>query len=150
SRDGRWLLLTYHVDTRSNDLWLVDFEAFARTGFLMRTEVSMGTPGTAFGSVVSGPDGAVLVLHTYKRAPRGRVVVAPASAPSEANWRDIVPEPAAGSIEAIALSEGHVVVTYLERAVSRVVVYDLAGRRVGEVPLPALGTATVSANRGST
>jgi len=150
SRDGRWLLLTYHVDTRSNDLWLVDFEAFARTGFLMRTEVSMGTPGTAFGSVVSGPDGDVLVLHTYKRAPRGRVVVAPASAPSEANWRDIVPEPAAGSIEAIALAEGHVVVTYLERAVSRVVVYDLTGRRVGEVPLPALGTATVTANRGST
>src|SRR5690606_14050817 len=55
----------------------------------------------------------------------------------------------AGSIEAVGLADGHVVVTYLERAVSRVVVYDLTGRRVGEVPLPAIGSAYVSTNRGS-
>ncbi len=150
SHDGRWLLLSYHVDTRSNDLWLVDFEAFRRTGFLMRTEVSVGTPGTAFGSAVSGPDGDVLVLHTYKGAPRGRVVAAPVSEPGEANWRVIVPEPQSGSIETVDFADGHVVVTYLERAVSCVVVHDLTGRRVGEVPLPAMGTAAVAANRGST
>src|SRR5690606_20187624 len=144
SADGRWLLLHYFNDTRSNDLWLVDFEAYRRTGFMMRTEVSVGTPGTGFGSVVPGPDGDVLVLHTYKHAPRGRVVVAPVSWPSELGWRDLVPEPEDGSIEAVALAQGHVVVTYLERAVSRVVVYDLAGRRVGEAPLPAMGSAYVT------
>ena len=150
SHDGRWLLLSYHVDTRSNDLWLVDFEAYRRTRVVERVEVSVGTPGLGYGSVVPGPEGAVLVLLTYKRAPRGRVVAAPASAPAEANWRDLVPEPEGGSIEAAALAEGHVVVTYLERAVSRVVVYDLTGRKVGEVPLPALGQVTVAAHAGST
>jgi prolyl oligopeptidase len=150
SRDGRWLLLSYFVDTRSNDLWLADFEAFRRTGVLERREVSVGTPGQGFGSVVPGPDGDVLVLHTYKHAPRGRVVIAPVSDPGEASWRDLVPEPEEGSIETAGLAEGHVVVTYLERAVSRVVVYDLTGRRVGEVPLPAMGTAVVATNRSST
>lgn len=150
SADGRWLLLHYFNDTRSNDLWLVDFEAYRRTGFMMRTQVSVGTPGTAFGSVVPGPEGDVLVLHTYKHAPRGRVVMAPVSWPSESGWRDLVPEPEDGSIEAVALAQGHVIVTYLERAVSRVVVFDLTGNRVGEVPLPAMGSANVAANRSST
>ena len=39
SRDGRWLVLGYWVDTKSNDLWLVDFERFLRTGRVERRVV---------------------------------------------------------------------------------------------------------------
>ena len=30
SRDGRWLVLGYWIDTKSNDLWLVDFDRVSR------------------------------------------------------------------------------------------------------------------------
>lgn len=149
SDDGRWLLLSYAVDTRSNDLWLVDFDAYRRTGVANRVVVSTGTPGTATGTVLPGPDGDALVLHTTKGAPNGRIVIAPASDPSEATWRDLVPERDDASIQAANVANGHVVVTYSERAVSRVAVFDLDGRPVGEVPLPALGTAAVTAHAGS-
>src|SRR5690606_37795220 len=147
--DGRWLVLSYFVDTRSNDLWLVDFEAYRATGTLDRVEVSRGTPGLGMGTVVEGPEGDTLVLNTYKGAPNGRVVVAPASDPSEANWRDLVPERSDAAIEVAHLAAGHVVVTSLRRAVSHVEVFDLTGRLVGQVPLPTLGTAEVAAHPGS-
>ena len=42
SRDGRWLVLGYWTGTDSNDLWLVDFEQWRRTGELVKREVSVG------------------------------------------------------------------------------------------------------------
>lgn len=149
SHDGRWLLLSYFVDTRSNDLWLLDLEAFRRTGAAEKVEVSRGTPGLGMGTVVAGPDGDTLVLSTYKGAPNGRVVVAPASDPGEANWRDLVPEREDASLDHAYLAKGHVVVNYLHQASHRVEVFDLAGRRVGTVPLPTLGSAEVTAHEGS-
>jgi len=150
SHDGRWLLLSYAIDTRSSDFWLVDFDHFLRTGVVEKAEVSIGTPGNAEGQVMQGPDGAPLVLFTYKAAPNGRVVIAPATKPQEANWRDLVAERPGATIEGVAFAAGHVIVTYLERAVTRIVVVDLSGTEVGEVPLPTYGTATVRADEGST
>ena len=67
SRDGRWLVLGYWVDTQSNDLWLVDFEQFRATGRLDRQVVTAGEPGQAFGAVIDG----TLYLQTTKGAPEG-------------------------------------------------------------------------------
>jgi len=150
SHDGRWLLLSYAVDTRSNDLWLVDFERYLRTGDFEKVEVSIGTSGNGEGSVVNGPDGPLLALFTYKNAPNGRVVTVPVADPREKNWHDLVPERSDATIESVVFAAGHVVVTYLERASTRILVFDLTGNRVGEVPLPTYGTATVRADEGST
>ncbi len=88
SRDGRWLVLGYWVDTQSNDLWLVDFDQFRATGRLDRQVVTTGEPGQAFGAVIDG----ILYLQTTKGAPKGRVVAVPAANPDRAAWRDLVPE----------------------------------------------------------
>ncbi len=149
SEDGKWLLLSYFVDARSNDLWLVDFEEFRNTGALDRVEVSVGTPGTAFGTVMNGPDGPTLVMFTYKGAPNGRIVSAPASDPGEANWRDLVPERDRATIEVADLAKDSVIVTYLVKATTRIEVFDLDGRSIGEVPLPAMGSGEVRANKAS-
>jgi prolyl oligopeptidase len=42
SRDGRWLLLGYWIDTKTNDLWLVDFDRFLATGTIDKTVVTVG------------------------------------------------------------------------------------------------------------
>ncbi|MFO7544633.1 MAG: prolyl oligopeptidase family serine peptidase [Trueperaceae bacterium] len=149
SHDGRWLLLSYAVDTRSNDLWLVEFERYLRSGDVEKVDVSIGSAGHAEGRVVNGSDGPHLVLFTYKGAPNGRVVTAPAKEPSEENWRDLVPERRDATIESVAFATGHVIVTYLERAATRIVVVDLLGNRVGKVPLPTYGTAEVRADEGT-
>ena len=39
SRDGHWLVLGYWIDTKSNDLWLVNFDQYRRTGRVDRTVV---------------------------------------------------------------------------------------------------------------
>src|SRR6185503_3688060 len=83
SRDGRWLVLGYWIDTKSNDLWLVDFERFLRTGKIEKQTVTVGVSGQATGTVV----GDTLFVHTTKGAPRGRVVAASATNPEEARWR---------------------------------------------------------------
>ena len=150
SHDGRWLLLSYAVDTRSNDLWLVDFERYLRTGDFDKVEVSIGTTGNAEGRVVNGPDGPLLALFTTKDAPNGRVVTVPVTDPREENWHDLVPERRDATIEAVNFAADHVVLTYLERASTRILVVNLEGERVGEVPLPTYGTATVRADEGST
>lgn len=149
SQDGKWLLLSYYIDARSNDLWLVDFEKFRRTGVVEKVEVSVGTPGTAFGTVMNGPAGPTLVMYTYKGAPNGRVVAAPASNPGEANWRDLVPEREDATIEIAHLAKDSVVVTYLVRATTRIEVFDLDGNSRGEVPLPAIGSGDVQAAKNS-
>src|SRR5690606_20479979 len=112
------------------------------TGDFEKVEVSIGTAGSAEGRVVNGPDGPLLALFTFKGAPNGRVVTAPAADPREENWHDLVPERRDATIESVDFAAGHVVVTYLERASTRILVVDLAGNPVGEVPLPTYGTAT--------
>lgn len=139
SHDGRWLLLSYFVDTRSNDLWLVDFDAYLATGALERRVVSVGSTGSAVGTA----SGDTLYLHTNKGAPNGRVVAAPVGTPEEERWRDVVPERQDATVENVALAAGHLVVTYLQNASSRVEVFDLDGRSVGSVRLPGIGTAGV-------
>jgi hypothetical protein len=64
------LLLGYWIDTKSDDLWLVDFDRFRKTGKVERTLVSVGTSGQGSGTVIDG----TLYLHTTKGAPKGRIV----------------------------------------------------------------------------
>jgi prolyl oligopeptidase len=102
SRDGKWLVLGYWVDTRSNDLWVVDFERFRKTGQIEKTVVSVGVPGSVGGSVIDD----VLYLKTTKGAAMGRLVAVDAKAPDLAKARVVVPERADAVIEGVAFARG--------------------------------------------
>jgi prolyl oligopeptidase len=146
SRDGRWLLLGYWVDTKSNDLWLVDFQRFLRTGSLDRQVVSVGSEGQAFGTVIDG----TLYLQTTKGAPNGRVVAVRAEAPGQARWRDVVPTRDDAVIEGVAFGRGVIAVTYMENASNVVEVFDLNGRSRGRLDQPGIGAAAVAAEEDRT
>jgi prolyl oligopeptidase len=135
-------MLGYFVDTRSNDLWLADFDAFRKTGKLTRRTVTTGEAGQAVGTVV----GDTLYLQTTKGAPKGRVVAAPVSDPSAARWRTIVPERDDAVIESVAMGKGVLAVTYLERAANVVRLFDLTGRALGELNQPGLGSVGLAAD----
>jgi prolyl oligopeptidase len=146
SRDGRWLLLGYWVDTSSNDLWLVDFDEVRRTGRVARRPVSVGRAGLAFGTVI----GETLILQTTKGAPRGRVVAAGVGEPGESGWRDLVPEQADAVIESVAFASGRLAVTYLRNAANETQVLDLEGRPLGLLRQPGIGSTSLSADEDRT
>jgi prolyl oligopeptidase len=140
SRDGRWLLLGYWTDTKSNDLWLVDFAAFQRTGRVEKRVASVGVDGSAFGTVIGG----TLYLQTTKGAPKGRVVAVDAAHPRQEYWREIVPERQDAVIESVAFARGSIVITYLQNAANIVEVFDLGGRSLGRVSQPGIGSTGIS------
>ena len=80
SRDGRWLLLSYHLDAGTNDIWLSRFDEYRQKGARAARVVSVGASGRAEGTVI----GDTLLLHTTKGAARGRVVAANVAAPEQA------------------------------------------------------------------
>lgn len=140
SHDGRWLLLGYWTDTRSNDLWLVSMDDFLQRGRVDRLPVSIGSEGLASGTVIGGR----LYLHTTKGAPRGRVVVADMAAPGDAHWRDLVPERQDAVIEGVSFARDRMVITYLQDASNVVEVFDMEGHPTGVIELPGLGSASVA------
>src|SRR5690606_30652952 len=130
----------------SNDVLLVDFAEYLRTGELRKVDVSVDTPGNAYGTVAA----QTLFLHTYKGAPNGRVVAAPTSDPGESAWRDLIPEREDATIESVAFAAGHIVVNYLRDASSHLEVFRLDGTSLGELRLPGIGSASITTDQGST
>ena len=141
SRDGRWLLLGYWIDTKSNDLWLADFDGFLETGRLVKKAVTVGKDGQAFGTVIDG----VLYLQTTKGAPKGRVIAVDASHPEETHWRDLVPERSDAVIESVSFARGRFAITYLRNAANSVEVFDISGKSLGVLNQPGIGSVSLSA-----
>jgi len=146
SRDGRWLLLGYWVDTASTDIWLVDFDRFLRTGSVDKVVVTVGAEGRSVGTVIDGS----LYLHTTVGAPRGRIVAVDARSPARDEWRDVVPERDDAVIEAVTFGRGRIAVTYLENAAGVVDVVDVDGQMIGRVAQPGLGSVALAAEEDRT
>ena len=139
SRDGHWLVLGYWTDTKSNDLWLANFDRFLKTGHLDKTVVSVGVNGSASGTVIGG----TLYVQTTKGAPKGRVVAVDPAHPDQGNWRAIVPERSDAVIEDVSFGKGRFAVTYLKNASNVIEVFDYSGKSWGAIRLPGIGSATI-------
>jgi prolyl oligopeptidase len=87
-----------------------------------------------------------LYMQTTLHAPRGRIVAAKLSDPAVAHWRTVVPQ-GSGVIQAAALAGGRLVVDSNVVATSRLALYTTAGRSLGEIQLPTLGTVTAVSAR---
>ena len=92
----------------------------------------------------SGIDAAgdTLVIETNWNAPNERVMIASASDPGRANWKEIVPENKKAAIQGVSLAGGKVFVRYLEDVKPRVIAYDLAGKQLTELHFDQLGNLT--------
>ena len=87
-------------------------------------------------------EGQTFILRTDLEAPRGRLIGINITAMRRENWRTIVKEsPTATLVDAEAVHD-RMALTYLENAVSQVLLYSLRGSPRGKVELPGLGTVT--------
>ena len=153
SRDGRWLAISAARGTAPrNDLWLADLSESDLAAPDLRV-VQEGVDAQTWVRV--GRDG-LLYVFTDADAPRGRVAVAdPAAADlaDRASWRDLIREDPEAVLRGFALLDGSgldgpgldrpvLLACWTRHALSEVTVHDLVtGDRLGEVPLPGLGTA---------
>jgi prolyl oligopeptidase len=143
SRDGKWLVLVYWTSTRSNDLWVADFDAYRKSGKLVKREVSVGGDGTISGQAVGGK----LFLQTTQGAPNGKIQVVDLATMERT---DLVPERADATIQNVTVAEGVLVVEYLEKASSVFDLFGFDGKARGRLNLPGIGSGALAAEEDST
>jgi prolyl oligopeptidase len=133
SPDGRWLALNVSFGSAGDrsDLYLMDLEAG-------RSAVPVAVDkGARFrGAVLDGR----VVMETNWKAPNNRVLVAPATAPAEANWDEIVPERRRAVLDDVTAVAGRLYLRYLRDVSFRVEAVDLEGRKMEGLEVEKLGS----------
>ncbi|WP_433174581.1 prolyl oligopeptidase family serine peptidase [Actinoallomurus sp. CA-150999] len=142
SRDGRWLTLSSSQGTAPrNDLWIADLS----TSPLETPELRVVQEDVdAETGVHIGRDGRAYVF-TDRDAPRARLCVADPSDLSPGTWRDLIPEDSEAVLSDFAilddLDRPILLAGWTRHAISEITIHDLVtGERIGEVPVPGLGT----------
>jgi prolyl oligopeptidase len=88
-----------------------------------------------------GNEGAILWFHTDLNAPRGKIIAIDTLKPRRENWKVLVPE-SKDTLQAVSVVNQQFIVRYMQDAKSAVTIFDLAGRRVRQIELPGIGSAT--------
>ena len=144
SRDGRWLTISASRGTAPrNDLWIADLSEsdpaspdlrVIQEGLDVQTGVHVGRDGR-------------LYVFTDADAPRARIAVTDPADPGPATWRDLIAQDPEAVLRGYAILDGAelarpvLLASWTRHALSEITVHDLAtGERVGQVPLPGLGT----------
>jgi len=142
SRDGRWLTVSSSQGTAPrNDLWIADLTASAPE----RPELKPVQTGVdAEAGLHVGRDGRAYIF-TDRGAPRSRLCVADPADPAYENWRDLIPQDAEAVLTDYAvlddLDRPVLLAGWTRHAISEITVHDLeTGERIGEVPVPGLGS----------
>ena len=144
SRDGRWLTISASRGTAPrNDLWIADLSESDPAAPDLRV-IQEGLDAQT--SVWVGRDGRLFVF-TDSGAPRGRIAVTDPADPGPETWRDLIGSDPEAVLRGYAVLDGAelgrpvLLASWTRHALSEITVHDLAtGERVGQVPLPGLGT----------
>lgn len=88
-----------------------------------------------------GNTGSKFFIQTNHNSPRGKVVIIDLENPESENWETIIPE-SKDTLQSVSYIGGQLVAKYMRDATSHVARYDLAGKPLGTLALPGLGTAS--------
>jgi prolyl oligopeptidase len=131
SPDGRWLVIGVSRSFDETDIYLQD-----RTNGGPLVTVAKDLAAQFDASIVRDQ----LYLRTNLGAPNYQVLVADPLDPAQERWRPVVPARVDAVLEGFAVSSENLVLSYVEKATSRLVLTDLAGESPRDVTLPALGS----------
>lgn len=137
SYDGRWLLLGYSTGTKSNDLWIVDFDHYLQSGEFVAKDIVVGEDSESEGEIV----GDTLFMQTNLDAPNGRIVAVDLHQPAREHWREIITERPDHVLRGFSTARGLLAADYLHNASTRIELFDHQGASQGELELPGLGRA---------
>ncbi len=137
SNDGHWLLIQVSQGWTKSELYLLD--------------VKKGTPpirittGKNFlygGEVYDGK----IYITTNEDAPRYRVFVADAGNYDREAWKELIPQSDA-VLQGAGVFGGKLFAQYEQNASSQLKLFDLDGKKISDIALPAIGTVFGTSGR---
>ena len=136
SRDGHWLLFTVQHGWTSNDVYFKDLRVKGKSEW---TPLVVGKNAHFWAEAYKDH----FYITTDEGSPRWRVVRADPKEPSQASWKEIVPEQKAATIDGgngASILGGRLAIAYLENAQSKLSIFELDGKKVRDIALPGVGT----------
>jgi prolyl oligopeptidase len=138
SPDNRYLLLTISKGWDKTDVYFQDLQ---NTGGIAQPDefvpLVVGEDALFSGQIV----GDNLYFHTNYRAPKYRLLKVDLKNPSKDKWEELIPQDTS-VLEQAQVVGNWVVTKYLHNACSQVRIFDLLGKFLKEVKLPALGSVS--------
>jgi prolyl oligopeptidase len=131
SPDGRWLLISVSRTFEQTDLWLQDRHAGTPP-----VAVARDLPALFDAGVLDG----VVYIRTNLRAPTYGLYRLNAERPDLAELRELVPPRPDAVLDGASIAGDHLLLTYLEKATSRLRIARRDGSAVREHALPGLGS----------
>jgi prolyl oligopeptidase len=142
SNDGRWLLVDVSEGWTKTELYLKDLSA---------TDLSSKDPDAPQGRFQRITTGGNFLYHVEildgqlyitsdEGAPRFRVFKTACAAPERANWKEIIPESDAVIEGRAAIIARKLFVHAIKNASSQLHLFDLDGKPLADIPMPALGS----------
>lgn len=141
SEDGKWALVGYWTGTSGVDLWAADLDHWYETGELNLETVAIGMEGRP-GSMDFNAD--TLYMQSTIGAPNGRVAAIDMNNPGYDNWTDIIPEDPNLVLQGTGFADGIISANYLDKAQTRISLYEFDGSPISELELPGIGSAGLS------
>ncbi|MFL5578644.1 MAG: prolyl oligopeptidase family serine peptidase [Gemmatimonadaceae bacterium] len=136
--DGRYAVITVSQGTdRRNRLYYIDLGDPRLPNVKAPVVKLLDAFDASYDFVDNG--GHVFYLRTDNGAPRGRLIAVDLAAPQPARWRTLIAE-APDALDGVTLVGDRFVAEYLEDAHASLRFFSLAGRPLGELPLPGIGT----------
>ena len=130
SEDGRWLLINEEHGWTRTQMFLQDLpsknppvEITAGKDFLYGADFYQGK----------------LYITTNEDAPRYRVFVADAANAKRENWKEIIPQSDA-VLQGASVTGGKLLAQYEHNATSELKLFGLDGKKLADIPLPAIGS----------
>lgn len=147
SRDGRWLFVGETRGWQANDLAVADFDRWRRTGELELVEVARNLDGRF---TPQGVVGDTLYMLTTLDRPNAELVAVDLNDPRREAWRVVLAERPDEVLQGVSIARGMLVATRQKDASTRLEIHRLDGTSVAQLPLPGIGSASVSAEEDRT
>lgn len=140
-------LRNYGTQVTEDEKFLLVYESESTDGVALYCK-RLGEAGANFVKIAEGFDheyGVIdnidekLLVMTNYEAPRKKIVVMNPNDPSPEKWGTVIPEKE-DVLQWATLIGGKLFAAYMKDAYSKVYIYDLSGKQLGEMILPAIGT----------
>lgn len=131
--DQRYLIISAANTTTGNELYYQDLSKPNSKIICLQDHFEANT------GVVDNI-GDTFLLETNYKAANNRLVKVDLKNPAKENWKDVIPE--TENVLSISTGGGFLFANYLKDAVSVVIQYDYTGKKIRQIELPGVGTAS--------
>jgi len=137
SEDGRWLLINVEHGWTRTEMYLQDLQSKNPP-----LEITTGKDFLYGAEFFEGK----LYITTNEDAPHYRVFVADATNAKRENWRELIP-PSDAVLQDASVTGGKLLAQYEHNATSELKLFGLDGRKLADIPLPAIGDVFSASGR---